>query len=331
MIEKNEPRLISATEKVDDIDNKLRPTSLDDYIGQSRIKENLKIFIQAAKQRGEAMDHVLLAGLPGLGKTTLANIIAQEAGVNIRTTSGPAIDKAGDLAAILTNLKPNDVLFIDEIHRLHRSVEEVLYPAMEDFFIDIVIGKGPTARSVKLDIPKFTLIGATTKMNLLSAPLRDRFGNLYKLTYYENDELTHIVKRSSQILETPIDEQAAIEVAMRARKTPRIANRLLKRVRDFAQVKGDGIINIELAREALALLDIDDHGLDEVDRKVLETIIYKYSGGPVGLQTLAASCAEDIQTLETVIEPYLLQIGFIEKTPQGRKATPHAYKHLNIS
>lgn len=317
-------------ERDGDVENSLRPKQLDDYIGQERVKENLKVYIESAKRRGESLDHVLLYGPPGLGKTTLSVIIANEMGVNIRTTSGPAIEKQGDLAAILTNLQEGDVLFIDEIHRLSRSVEEILYPAMEDYAIDIIIGKGPSARSIRLPIPKFTLIGATTRAGQLTTPLRDRFGVLFKLELYTPEELSTIVKRSADILGIAITEDGALAIASRSRGTPRIANRILKRIRDFALVKGDGTITSEIAGMALAALDIDELGLDSVDRRMLGAIINFYSGGPVGLDTLAATIGEEAVTIEDVYEPYLMQIGFLARTPRGRCATKLAYDHLNI-
>ncbi|CEH35664.1 Holliday junction branch migration DNA helicase RuvB [Romboutsia lituseburensis] len=328
----DENRIITSTMKNEDVDieNSLRPKSLDDYLGQEKAKEQLKIFIEAAKSRNEQLDHVLLYGPPGLGKTTLSNIIANEMGVNLRITSGPAIERAGDLAAILTNLNENDVLFIDEIHRINRSVEEVLYPAMEDFCLDIIIGKGPSARSIRLDLPKFTLIGATTRAGMLTNPLRDRFGVICKLDYYTVDELAQIVIRSAEILGANIEVGGATEIARRSRGTPRIANRLLKRVRDYAQVRADGDITDDVAQKALELLGVDNLGLDYVDEKLLMTIIEKFRGGPVGLDTLAASIGEDRNTIEDVYEPYLLQLGFINRGPRGRIAMPLAYEHLNI-
>lgn len=314
----------------EDIETSLRPRSLDEYIGQQRAKENMKIFIDAAKQRNESLDHVLLYGPPGLGKTTLASIIANEMGVNIRITSGPAIEKAGDLAAILTNLSQHDILFIDEIHRLSRTVEEILYPAMEDYALDIIIGKGPSARSIRLDLPKFTLIGATTRAGLLTAPLRDRFGMINRLELYTNEELTKIVTRSAKILNVDIQPDGALEIAKRSRGTPRIANRLLKRVRDFAQIKADGVITKEIADLALNMMEVDEKGLDLIDRRMINAIIQNFGGGPVGLETLAASIGEEANTIEDVYEPYLLQLGFISRTPRGRVLTPLAYKHFNI-
>ena len=328
----DEDRIITSTMKNEDIDveNSLRPKSLDDYLGQEKAKEQLKIFIEAAKSRNEQLDHVLLYGPPGLGKTTLASIIANEMSVNLRITSGPAIERAGDLAAILTNLNENDVLFIDEIHRINRSVEEVLYSAMEDFCLDIIIGKGPSARSIRLDLPKFTLIGATTRAGMLTNPLRDRFGVICKLDYYTVDELAKIVVRSSEILGAEIQIGGATEIARRSRGTPRIANRLLKRVRDYAQVRADGNITDDVANKALELLGVDSLGLDDVDEKLLMTIIQKFRGGPVGLDTLAASIGEDRNTIEDVYEPYLLQLGFINRGTRGRIAMPLAYDHLNM-
>lgn len=327
-----ENRVITPAAKVEDtnLDNTLRPTRLDDYVGQSKVKENLVIFMQAAKKRKEPIEHVLLHGGPGLGKTTLAHIIAKEMGVNIRITSGPAIERAGDLAAILTNLEEGDILFIDEIHRLNKVIEEVLYPAMEDYALDVVIGKGPAARTLRLDLPKFTLIGATTRVNLISSPLRDRFSSLYKLNFYESEEIEQIINRAAKILSVEIHKQAAAEIAKRARSTPRIANRLLKRVRDYAQVKGDGNVDAKIAAAALEMLEVDELGLDNVDRKILQIIIEKFSGGPVGLQTLSAATSEDMDTLEDIYEPFLMQQGFLARTPRGRVVTEHAYKHLGI-
>ena len=309
----------------------LRPRTLAEYIGQDKAKENLSIYIEAAKMRGENLDHVLLYGPPGLGKTTLSTIIANEMNVNIRVTSGPAIEKQGDLAALLTNLSENDILFIDEIHRLNRSVEEVLYPAMEDFALDIIIGKGPSARSIRIDLPKFTLVGATTRAGQLTAPLRDRFGVILRLELYTVEQLTEIVTRSAGILGIECEAEGAVEIARRSRGTPRIANRLLKRVRDFAQVLGNGVITREIADEALRRQEIDRLGLDAIDRRMLTTIIRNYGGGPVGLETLAAAIGEEAVTLEDVYEPYLMQIGFLSRTPRGRCATPLAYEHLGLT
>ncbi len=313
-----------------EVENSLRPKTLDEYVGQKKAKENLKVYIESAKLRGESLDHVLLYGPPGLGKTTLSTIIANEMGVKIRTTSGPAIEKQGDLAAILTNLSDGDVLFIDEIHRLSRSVEEILYPAMEDYSLDIIIGKGPSARSIRLALPRFTLIGATTRAGQLTTPLRDRFGVLLKLELYTPDELALIVKRSAGILDISITDEGAYSIASRSRGTPRIANRLLKRIRDFALVKGDGTITDTIAKYALDALEIDELGLDNIDRRMLEAIIKYYGGGPVGLDTLAATIGEEAITIEDVYEPYLMQIGFLARTPRGRCVTKLAYDHLGI-
>lgn len=326
-----EERLVGCEVRQEDYDEtSLRPRKFNEYIGQEKVKANLSVFIEAARQRKEALDHVLLYGPPGLGKTTLASIIASELGVNFRVTSGPAIEKPGDLAAILTNLGNYDVLFIDEIHRLNRSVEEILYPAMEDYALDIIIGKGPSARSIRLDLPKFTLIGATTKAGMLTSPLRDRFGVINRLEMYTPEELKKIVKRSAGILNIGIDEEGASEIARRSRGTPRIANRLLKRVRDFAQVRAQGTIDAAVAKMALDALEIDNIGLDGVDRNMLMSIIDKFAGGPVGLDTLAACIGEESDTIEDVYEPYLLQLGFINKTPRGRTATKLAYEHFGL-
>ncbi|WP_284139706.1 Holliday junction branch migration DNA helicase RuvB [Virgibacillus sp. LDC-1] len=325
-------RMVTGELQAEDsvVELSLRPTTLTQYIGQDKVKENLEIFIQAAKMREEPLDHVLLYGPPGLGKTTLAAIIANEMGVQFRSTSGPAIDRAGDLAAILSSLEPGDVLFIDEVHRLPRTVEEVLYSAMEDFFIDIVIGTGPSARSVRIDLPPFTLVGATTRAGLLSAPLRDRFGVLSRLEFYEKQHLCAIVERTAEIFDTAIKEDAAMEVARRSRGTPRIANRLLKRIRDISQVSGEKVISMDTTIRALHMLQVDDEGLDHIDHKLLKGIIDGFQGGPVGLETIAATIGEESQTIEDVYEPYLLQIGFIQRTPRGRVVTPKAYAHFGL-
>ncbi len=322
--------MVTPEEKYDDrLDLALRPTRLNEIIGQDQVRENLSILIDAAKQRNESLDHVLFYGPPGLGKTTLSHVLANEMGVNIRITSGPAIGKAGDLAAILTNLRAGDILFIDEIHRLGRSVEEILYPGMEDFALDIVIGKGPSARSIRLKLPRFTIIGATTRLALMTAPLRARFGAVYRLDYYELSAMQLIVKRAASLLNVPADEEGITEISRRARGTPRVALRLLRRVRDYTQVRSDGVISRQAAMDALELLNVDELGLDDIDRRVLQTVIEKYNGGPVGLSTIAASISEEPDTIMDVVEPYLLQLGFLDRTQQGQVATKKAYEHLN--
>jgi Holliday junction DNA helicase RuvB len=328
-----EPSVLSALDKDDEsgYELSLRPRSFDEFIGQDKIKDNLRVYIEATSKRSEPLDHILFYGPPGLGKTTLSNIIAVELKVNIRTTSGPVIERSGDLAAILTNLSEFDILFIDEIHRLPRVVEEILYPAMEDYQLDIIIGQGPSARTLKLNLPKFTLIGATTRTGLLTSPLRERFGVINRLEFYSPDEIKKIVLRSSRILRTEIDDDAAYEIARRSRGTPRIANRLLRRIRDFAQVKGNGKITLDITKNSLVSLEVDEHGLDDMDRKLLALIIEKFNGGPVGIETIAAALREDRDTIEDVYEPYLLQEGMIERTPRGRQATRLAYRHLGLN
>jgi Holliday junction DNA helicase RuvB len=328
-----EERMISPKLKEEEValDMSLRPRRLAEFIGQDRIKENLKIVVEAAKQRGEALDHVLFYGPPGLGKTTLAHCTASEMDVNIKVTAGPAIERAGDLAAILTNLRKGDVLFIDEVHRLGRAIEETLYPAMEDFALDIIIGKGPSARSLRLRLPRFTVIGSTTRLALMTSPLRSRFGMVYRVDFYDQPAMEAVVRRSAGILKVGIDEGGVVEIARRARGTPRVANRLLKRVRDYAQVRADGRITEAVARKALAMLEVDELGLDDIDRRVLITIIEKFEGGPVGLETIAAALSEESDTIMDVVEPYLLQMGFLNRTPRGRVATPRAYEHLGIA
>lgn len=327
-----EERIIDPQEQGNEdlFDFSLRPKTLGEYVGQEKVKLNLEIAISAAKKRQEPMEHVLLYGAPGLGKTTLAHVISNEVGNSIKVTSGPAIEKSGDLAAILSNLEEGDILFIDEIHRLNKSIEEILYPAMEDFALDIVMGKGPSARTLRLDLPRFTIIGATTMVSLLSAPLRDRFGHIYHLNFYESDEIEKIIRRSAKLLKVDLDREAVSLIANRSRKTPRIANRLLKRVRDYAQVKGDGYIDLKICEEAFKVLEVDNLGLDHVDRKILLTIINKFKGGPVGLNTLAAATGEEIDTICDVYEPYLLQIGFLDRSARGRVVTEAAYKHLDL-
>ncbi|MFH1822480.1 MAG: Holliday junction branch migration DNA helicase RuvB [Patescibacteria group bacterium] len=329
---KNEKeREISVKEMAGDenFDITLRPKRLAEYIGQGKIKDSLYISMTAAKKRNEPIEHVLLYGAPGLGKTTLAHVIANELGANIRVTSGPAIEKSGDLAAILTNLSEGDILFIDEVHRLNKVIEEILYPAMEDYALDIIIGKGPSARTLRIDLPKFTIIGATTKASLISAPLRDRFGITFHLNFYEEEDISDIIRRSARILSVETDEQSIASIAKRSRRTPRVANRLLKRVRDYCQVKGDGRLNSEFCQQAFAMLEVDELGLDWLDRKIIETIIDKYNGGPVGLNTIAAATGEDMATIEEVYEPYLMRLGFLDRSPRGRVVTDIAYRHLN--
>lgn len=323
-------RIIAPEESGDDktLDLTLRPKKLSEFIGQDNIKENLRIFLKAAQSRNEPIEHVLMYGSPGLGKTTLAHVIANELGAGIRITSGPVIEKSGDLAAILTNLNQGDILFIDEIHRMNKTIEEILYPAMEDYVLDIIVGKGPSARTLRIDLPRFTIIGATTKISMLSSPLRDRFGMTYHLDFYESADIKKIIERSAKILNIALPAEQAVEIAERSRRTPRVANRLLKRVRDYCQVEGDGNINQDHCRQAFNLLEVDEFGLDRVDRKILEVIIDKFGGGPVGLNAIAAAAAEDIAAVEEVYEPYLMQLGFLDRTPRGRTATGKAYKHL---
>lgn len=328
-----EDRVINPKIKEEEkrLDITLRPQQLDDFIGQEKIKNNLKIVMGAAKLRGEPIEHILLYGSPGLGKTTLAHVIAREMGANIRVTSGPAIERSGDLAAILSNLEDGDILFIDEIHRLQKTIEEILYPAMEDYALDIIVGKGPSARTLRLELPRFTLVGATTKLSRLTSPLRDRFGSIWRLDYYNHEDIDQIVNRSAKILGVELEAKAATTIAQRSRQTPRVANRILKRVRDYVQVKGNGQITEDLCFESLKLLEVDQQGLDEIDRRLLKIIISKFNGGPVGLQSLAAATGEEMTTIEEVYEPYLMQLGLVARTPRGRVATPAAYEHLNLT